>query len=221
MIRLFVGLGNPGPEYEATRHNAGFWWVDALAAQLGVRLVPERGYQALAARANLPGGPVWLLEPMTFMNRSGFSVATLARFFKIAPDEILVVHDELDVQPGQAKLKLGGSTGGHNGLKDIHAQLGTLDFWRLRLGIGHPGVKAEVVHWVLKKPSPDHREAIAKSIEQSLTSVPDMLAGQMDRALQKVHAQPPRPKPPRPAPAPAAAPTAPAPPAPPPDEGDT
>ena len=221
MIRLFVGLGNPGPEYEATRHNAGFWWVDALAAQLGVRLVPERGYQALAARANLPGGPVWLLEPMTFMNRSGFSVATLARFFKIAPDEILVVHDELDVQPGQAKLKLGGSTGGHNGLKDIHAQLGTLDFWRLRLGIGHPGVKAEVVHWVLKKPSPDHREAIAKSIEQSLTSVPDMLAGQMDRALQKVHAQPPRPKPPRPAPAPAAATTAPAPPAPPPDEGDT
>ena len=221
MIRLFVGLGNPGPEYEATRHNAGFWWVDALAAQLGVRLVPERGYQALAARANLPGGPVWLLEPMTFMNRSGFSVATLARFFKIAPDEILVVHDELDVQPGQAKLKLGGSTGGHNGLKDIHAQLGTLDFWRLRLGIGHPGVKAEVVHWVLKKPSPDHREAIAKSIEQSLTSVPDMLAGQMDRALQKVHAQPPRPKPPRPAPAPAAAPTAPAPPAPPADEGDT
>ena len=217
MIRLFVGLGNPGPEYEATRHNAGFWWVDALAAQLGVRLVPERGYQALAARANLPVGPVWLLEPMTFMNRSGFSVATLARFFKIAPDEILVVHDELDVQPGQAKLKLGGSTGGHNGLKDIHAQLGTLDFWRLRLGIGHPGVKAEVVHWVLKKPSPDHREAIAKSIEQSLTSVPDMLAGQMDRALQKVHAQPPRPKPPRPAPAPAAAPTAPAPP---PDEGD-
>ena len=218
MIRLFVGLGNPGPEYEATRHNAGFWWVDALAAQLGVRLVPERGYQALAARANLPGGPVWLLEPMTFMNRSGFSVATLARFFKIAPDEILVVHDELDVQPGQAKLKLGGSTGGHNGLKDIHAQLGTLDFWRLRLGIGHPGVKAEVVHWVLKKPSPDHREAIAKSIEQSLTSVPDMLAGQMDRALQKVHAQPPRPKPPRPAPAPAAATTVPAPPA---DEGDT
>jgi PTH1 family peptidyl-tRNA hydrolase len=207
MIRLFVGLGNPGPEYEATRHNAGFWWVDALAAQLGVRLVPERSYQALAARANLPGGPVWLLEPMTFMNRSGFSVAALARFFKIAPDEILVVHDELDVQPGQAKLKLGGSTGGHNGLKDIHAQLGTLDFWRLRLGIGHPGVKSEVVHWVLKKPSPDHREAIAKSIEQSLTSVPDLLAGQMDRALQKVHAQPPRPKPPRPTPA--AAPAAP------------
>lgn len=197
MIRLFVGLGNPGTEYEATRHNAGFWWVDALADQLGARLVPERSYQALAARANAAQGPVWLLQPMTFMNRSGYSVATLARFFKIEPSEILVVHDELDVLPGQAKLKLGGSTGGHNGLKDIHAQLGTLDFWRLRLGIGHPGVKAEVVNWVLKKPSPDHRDAIAKAIEQSLTSVNELLAGQMDKALQKIHAQPPRPKPPR------------------------
>jgi len=197
-IRLFVGLGNPGPDYEATRHNAGFWWLDALASQLGTRLVPERSYQALAARANTAAGPVWLLEPMTFMNRSGFPVATLARFFKIEPKEILVVHDELDVMPGQAKLKFGGSSGGHNGLKDIHSQLGTLDFWRLRLGIGHPGIKAEVVNWVLKKPSPDHRDAIAKAIEQSLTSVNDMLAGEMDRALQKIHAQPPRPKPPRP-----------------------
>jgi PTH1 family peptidyl-tRNA hydrolase len=198
MIRLFVGLGNPGPEYEATRHNAGFWWLEALADKLGARLVPERGYQALAARVNTPNGPVWLLEPMTFMNRSGFSVATLARFFKIAPNEILVVHDELDLQPGEAKVKLGGSAAGHNGLKDIHTQLGTLDFWRLRLGIGHPGVRAEVVNWVLKKPSPDHREAIAKAIEQSLAASDLMLAGEMDRALQKIHAKPPRPKPPKP-----------------------
>jgi len=198
MIRLFVGLGNPGPEYEATRHNAGFWFIDALADQLGARLVPERGYQALAARVNRPEGPVWLLEPMTFMNRSGFSVATLARFFKIEPKQILVVHDELDLQPGQVKLKFGGSSGGHNGLKDIHGQLGTLDFWRLRLGIGHPGIKAEVVNWVLKKPSPDHRDAIDKSIEQSLTAVDLLIAGEMDRALQKIHAQPQRPKPPRP-----------------------
>jgi PTH1 family peptidyl-tRNA hydrolase len=200
MIRLIVGLGNPGPEYEATRHNAGFWFVDALAEQVKAHLVPERGYQALAARVNLANstsGPVWLLEPMTFMNRSGFSVATLARFFKIEPTQILVVHDELDLMPGQAKLKFGGSAAGHNGLKDIHSQLGTLDFWRLRLGIGHPGIKAEVVNWVLKKPSPDHREAIEKSIEQSLTAVDDLFAGEMDRALQKIHAQPPRPKPPR------------------------
>lgn len=198
MIRLFVGLGNPGPEYEATRHNAGFWWLEALADKLGARLVPERSYQALAARVNTPHGPVWLLEPMTYMNRSGFSVATLARFFKIAPNEILVVHDELDLQPGEAKIKLGGSAAGHNGLKDIHSQLGTLDFWRLRLGIGHPGVRAEVVNWVLKKPSPDHREAIAKAIEQSLAASDLLLAGEMDRALQKIHAKPARPKPPKP-----------------------
>jgi PTH1 family peptidyl-tRNA hydrolase len=127
-------------------------------------------------------------------------VATLARFFKIEPAQILVVHDELDLMPGQAKLKFGGSAAGHNGLKDIHGQLGTLEFWRLRLGIGHPGVKAEVVNWVLKKPSPEHREAIEKSIEQSLKALDDLIAGEMDSALQKIHAQPPRPKPPRPTP---------------------
>jgi PTH1 family peptidyl-tRNA hydrolase len=201
MIRLFVGLGNPGTEYEATRHNAGFWWIDALAAKLGVRLVPERAYQGLVARANLPGGPVWLLEPMTFMNRSGASVAPLARFFKIEPKEILVVHDELDVLPGQAKLKLGGSSGGHNGLKDIHGLLGTPDFWRLRLGIGHPGVKAEVVNYVLKKPAPEQREGIFKAIDQSLAASELLIAGQMDKALAAIHAQPPRPKPPRKPPA--------------------
>jgi PTH1 family peptidyl-tRNA hydrolase len=206
MIRLIVGLGNPGAEYEATRHNAGFWWVDALAREWGATLVPERSYQALVARVNRPeaDGPVWLLEPMTFMNRSGFSVATLARFFKIEPKQLLVVHDELDLPPGQAKLKFGGSAAGHNGLKDIHGQLGTPDYWRLRLGVGHPGDRAEVVNWVLKKPSPDHREAIHKAIDQTLGAVKLMLAGDMDKALQKVHAQPPRPKPPRP-PKPAAA----------------
>ena len=207
MIRLFVGLGNPGTEYEATRHNAGFWWLDALASAWGARMAPERAYQGLVARVARPGvdGPVWLLEPMTYMNRSGVSVAGLARFFKIAPAQILVVHDELDLLPGQAKLKLGGSAAGHNGLKDIHAMLGTQDFWRLRLGIGHPGEKAEVPNYVLKKPSAEHREAIAKASEQSLKAVDAMLAGQMDRALQIVHAQPPRPKPPRREPAAAAA----------------
>jgi PTH1 family peptidyl-tRNA hydrolase len=197
MIRLFVGLGNPGPEYEATRHNAGFWWLEALAGKLGARLQPERAYQALVARVNLAQGPVWLLEPMTYMNRSGVSVAALARFYKIAPEQILVVHDELDLQPGQAKLKFGGSAAGHNGLKDIHAMLGTPDFWRLRLGIGHPGVKAEVVNYVLKKPSAEHREGIAKAIEQSLAASELLIAGEMDRALAAIHAQPPRPKPPR------------------------
>lgn len=199
MIRLFVGLGNPGPEYEATRHNAGFWWLDALAAKLGAHLVSDRAYQGHVARVAGPQGPVWLLQPMTFMNRSGVSVAALARFFKIEARQVLVVHDELDVLPGQAKLKFGGSAAGHNGLKDIHGMLGTADYWRLRLGIGHPGVKAEVIHYVLKKPSADDREAIDRAIERSLGASELLMAGEMDRALALIHAGPQRPKPPRPA----------------------
>jgi len=195
MIRLLVGLGNPGPEYEATRHNAGFWFVDEAARKLGVTLQPERSYAGLAARVNRPGGPLWLLQPMTYMNLSGKSVSALARFFKIAAEEILVAHDELDLMPGQAKLKLGGSSAGHNGLKDIEAQLGEAGFWRLRLGIGHPGVKAEVVNYVLRKPPTEQREAISKSIEQSIGALDLVLAGDMERAMMKVHAKPPRPKP--------------------------
>lgn len=198
MIRMLVGLGNPGPEYQHTRHNAGFWWLEAAARQLGASLTPERSYFGLAARLVRGGNPIWLLQPMTFMNGSGKSVAALARFYKIEPQQMLVVHDELDLQPGQAKLKLGGSAAGHNGLKDIHEHLGTLDFWRLRLGIGHPGVKSEVINYVLRKPSPEHREAIEKSIEQSLTALDLLLAEQMERAMMKVHAKPPRPKPPKP-----------------------
>ena len=200
MIRLLVGLGNPGPEYEATRHNAGFWFINEVARALRVNLAPERGYFGLAVRANTADGPVWLLQPMTFMNLSGKSVAALTRFFKIEPGEILVAHDELDLLPGQVKMKLGGSHAGHNGLKDIQAQLGSADFWRLRLGIGHPGVKAEVVNYVLRKPLAEQREAIDKSIEQSIAALPLMLEGDMERALMKVHAKPPRPKPPKPAP---------------------
>ena len=200
MIRLLVGLGNPGAEYEATRHNAGFWFIDEVARALKVTLVPERSYFGLAARANTAHGPVWLLEPMTFMNLSGKSVAALARFFKIAPQEILVAHDELDLLPGQVKMKLGGSHAGHNGLKDIHAQLGSADYWRLRLGIGHPGVKAEVVDYVLRKPAPEQREMIEQTIARSVDALDLLLAGEMERAMMKVHAKPPRPKPARPAP---------------------
>ena len=195
MIRLLVGLGNPGPQYDATRHNAGFWWIDAVAGQLRATLAPERSHFGLVARVNRPGteGPLWLLEPMTFMNLSGKAVASLARFFKIEPGEILVAHDELDLQPGQLKLKLGGSHAGHNGLKDIHAALGSADYWRLRLGIGHPGVKAEVVDYVLRKPPADQREAIEKSIELSLTALDLLLAGDMERAMMKIHVKAPRP----------------------------
>lgn len=199
MIRLMVGLGNPGPEYEATRHNAGFWWVDAVARQLKATLHAERAYHGLLARVNTPAGPVWLLEPQTYMNVSGKSVAALARFYKIAPEEILVAHDELDLPPGEMKLKQGGGHAGHNGLRDIHAQLGTGDYWRLRLGIGHPGVKAEVINWVLKKPSPEQRTAIEECVERTLKAVPAMLAGEMEKATLLVHtSKPPRPKPPRP-----------------------
>lgn len=210
MIRLLVGLGNPGPAYEATRHNAGFWWIDAAASRLRAALAPERSHFGLVARVNrgADAPPLWLLEPMTFMNASGKAVASLARFFKIAPGEILVAHDELDLPPGQLKLKLGGSHAGHNGLRDIHAALGSADYWRLRLGIGHPGVKAEVVDYVLRKPAPDQRDAIEKSIELSLTALDLLLAGDMERAMMKIHVKAPRP--PKPARAPqgdAAAPT--------------
>jgi PTH1 family peptidyl-tRNA hydrolase len=199
MIKLFVGLGNPGSEYEATRHNAGFWWVDALARELNVPLVNDKGYQGLVARTSVHGQQIWLLEPQTFMNLSGRSVGALARFYKIKPDEILVVHDELDVVPGQAKLKFGGGHAGHNGLRDIHAQLGTGDYWRLRIGIGHPGVKAEVVNWVLKKPAPEQRTAIEECVVRTLKAVPALIAGEMEKATLLVHtSKPPRPKPPRP-----------------------
>ena len=142
------------------------------------------------ARVNGAAGPLWLLEPQTFMNLSGKSVAALARFFKIAPAEILVVHDELDLLPGQMKLKQGGGAAGHNGLKDILAQLGSPDFWRLRLGVGHPGVKSEVVDWVLRKPRPEDREAIEQCIARSLEALPLLIDGEMARAMMKLHVKP-------------------------------
>lgn len=194
MIRLLVGLGNPGPEYVDTRHNAGFAWIDAAARQLGATLSPDRAHQARVGRVNLSQGPVWLLQPMTYMNLSGRSVASLARFFKIAPQEILVAHDELDLPPGQLKMKQGGGTGGHNGLKDIHAQLGSPDYWRLRIGIGHPGVKAEVADYVLRKPPAGERDAVQACIDRSLVALDAILSGDLSRAVMQVHAKPPRPK---------------------------
>jgi PTH1 family peptidyl-tRNA hydrolase len=196
-LRLLVGLGNPGAEYEDTRHNAGFWWLDAAARKLGAALQPEGRYFGSVARVNrkeADGGPLWLLQPMTYMNLSGKSVAALARFFKIAPAEMLVAHDELDVQPGQMKLKQGGGVAGHNGLKDMQAQLGNGDFWRLRLGIGHPGVKAEVVNYVLRKPPREEREAIDDCIVRSIDALPMLLAGDFTRATMTLHSKPKPPK---------------------------
>jgi PTH1 family peptidyl-tRNA hydrolase len=197
MLRLLVGLGNPGAEYDDTRHNAGFAWLDAVARELKVSLVPERTYFGLAARANTAHGPVWLLAPQTYMNLSGKSVAALARFFKIQPEEILVAHDELDLPPGEMKLKKGGGTGGHNGLKDMQAQLGSAEFWRLRLGIGHPGQKEAVAGFVLRRAPAPEREQLQDCINKSLLALPLLLEGDMDRGLQKLHAKPQRPKPPK------------------------
>ena len=207
MIKLFVGLGNPGTEYEATRHNAGFWWVDALSRELKVPLGFDKSYFGQVARTTVNGQTVWLLTPQTFMNLSGKSVAALSRFFKLKPEEIMVAHDELDIVPGQVKLKFGGSHAGHNGLRDIHAQLGTGDYWRLRLGVGHPGNKNDVVDWVLRKPMLEQRTAIEECIARSLKAVPALLSGEMEKATMLIHTStPPRPKPPRklePAPEPA------------------
>ncbi|HOV18987.1 MAG TPA: aminoacyl-tRNA hydrolase [Ottowia sp.] len=198
MIKLFVGLGNPGPEYAATRHNAGFWWIDQLARRLNVSLTLERAYKGRVARANVAGQSVWLLEPQTFMNLSGQSVSALARFFKIAPDEILVAHDELDLPAGEAKLKFGGGHAGHNGLRDIHAQLGTGDYWRLRLGIGHPGARHEVVGWVLQRPPLDEQIAIEQAADRAAAAFELLAAGDMNAATQRIHtSKPPRPKPER------------------------
>ena len=198
MIKLFVGLGNPGPEYADTRHNAGFWWIDQLARRLNAPLALERAYKGRVARASVAGQSVWLLQPQTFMNLSGQSVSALARFFKIAPDEILVAHDELDLPAGEAKLKFGGGHAGHNGLRDIHAQLGTADYWRLRLGVGHPGARQEVVGWVLQKPPLDEQIAIEQAIDRAAAAFELLAAGDMNAATQRIHtSKPPRPKPER------------------------
>jgi PTH1 family peptidyl-tRNA hydrolase len=190
-IRLIVGLGNPGPEYEQTRHNAGFWLVDNLANSLpGCHLQRESRFNAMVAKTSISGKDVWLLEPLTFMNRSGQSVGALARFFKIGPEEILVVHDELDLPPGSAKLKRGGSSGGHNGLKDITAALGTQDYWRLRLGIGHPrtlNLQQAVADFVLHRPRREEQTLIEEAIDKSLRIIPMVCEGKMNAATTQLH----------------------------------
>lgn len=197
-IQLIAGLGNPGPEYAATRHNAGFWWLETLAHQWGVQLAHSRDFHGFTGSPLQQGHKVWLLQPTIFMNRSGQSVAALARFYKIPPENILVVHDELDLDPGQVKLKQGGGHAGHNGLRDIDAQLGSKNYWRLRLGIGHPGNKSEVTSWVLKKAPSDQQQAIEESIAHSLKAWPLLVAGEMDKATAQINTNtPPRPKPPR------------------------
>jgi peptidyl-tRNA hydrolase, PTH1 family len=188
-IKLIVGLGNPGPQYEATRHNAGFWWMDQVCAETGSKLNLEAKFFGHAGKLN-GASEVWLLKPTTFMNVSGRAVGAIAKFYKIAPDEVLVIHDELDLPPGTVKLKKGGGHGGHNGLKDITAQLGTPDFWRLRIGIGHPGDKSQVANFVLHAPTREEQALIEQNIDQSTTLLPLLLQGKFEEAMLKLHTKP-------------------------------
>ena len=181
--RLIVGLGNPGNEYEDNRHNLGFWFVDRLAGDLKVSLAAQGKFFGRVAR----DGDRWLLQPTTFMNHSGQAVAALARFYKIEAQEILVVHDELDLPPGTIRLKQGGGNGGHNGLKDIQAHLATPDFWRLRLGIGHPGERTEVINYVLKAPRREEQELIDRAIDRCLLAWPKLAAGDYEAAQRLLH----------------------------------
>ena len=185
-IKLLVGLGNPGDKYEATRHNAGFWWIDQVAASTKSKLALDSKLFGVVGKLN-SSNDVWLLKPTTFMNASGKAVAALANYYKITPAQILVIHDELDLPPETAKLKKGGGHGGHNGLKDIAAALGTPDFWRLRLGIGHPGDRNEVINFVLKAPLKDELSAINRCIDDSVNILPQLLSGDFENAMLKLH----------------------------------
>lgn len=196
-IRLIVGLGNPGPEHEQDRHNAGFWFVDAVARAHGASWRREARFHGEAARASIGGADVWLLKPQTYMNRSGQSVSALARFYRIAVAEMLVAHDELDLSPGTVKLKKGGGSGGHNGLKDITAAMGGADYWRLRIGIGHPRdlyPGREVVDFVLQRPARAEQQAIDDRMPAALDIVPLLAAGEWERAGQRLHTVPRAPK---------------------------
>ena len=186
-IRLIVGLGNPGREYETTRHNAGYWWLDELARLQNLSFKSEPKFHGLAARGQLHGHEMLLLKPQTFMNVSGRAVGALAQFYKIAPAEILVVHDELDLPPGVARLKLGGGHGGHNGLKDIIAHLGSKDFWRLRLGIGHPGERTDVAGYVLNDPRREERDLIDAAMQRALDVTHLIIEGKTEAAMLKLH----------------------------------
>jgi PTH1 family peptidyl-tRNA hydrolase len=188
-LKLIAGLGNPGRNHERDRHNVGFWFVSRLAAGERVELKPVARYHGLVGRLARPGGELRLVLPQTYMNLSGKSVGALARFYKILPEEVLVAHDELDFPPGTAKLKLGGGVAGHNGLKDIAAQLGTQGFWRLRIGIGHPGDKSLVSDYVLNSPPPAEREQIEAALARCLDASTLLLDGDMQAAMLKLHTQ--------------------------------
>jgi PTH1 family peptidyl-tRNA hydrolase len=191
-LKLVVGLGNPGAEYTETRHNAGFWFCERLADELKTSFGKETRYHGWVANARDAG--IWLLMPATYMNDSGRAVLALAHYYRILPDEMLVVHDELDLPPGRAQLRLGGGLGGHNGLKSLASHLGTQDFWRLRVGIGHPGDRNEVVNYVLKPPRKEERAEIDAVLDRALLAWPQLAKADFNAAMQKINVKPAKPK---------------------------
>lgn len=186
-VQLIVGLGNPGEQYDQTRHNAGFWFVEEIARQQNAVFRPETKFLGEVAKIDLNGHQAWLLKPMTFMNRSGQSIQALAKFYRLSIDQVLVAHDELDLPVGVAKLKTAGGHGGHNGLRDTIAALGGPGFHRLRLGIDHPGDRHQVVNYVLKSPSKIEREKIDDAIYDASRVLPDILAGDFAKAMNQLH----------------------------------
>ncbi len=189
-LQLVVGLGNPGVEHEDTRHNAGFWFVDELAARHGGRLKAERRYNGQAGRVTVAGSAVWLLKPMGFMNRSGQSVRAFCDYLQVPPDQVLVVHDELDLPAGVARLKRAGGAGGHNGLKAVIAHLGE-DFWRIRIGIGHPGHRDQVIDYVLQRASAVEERLMREAIELAVAEFPRLLDEGAEKMMNRLHASAP------------------------------
>ncbi len=188
VIQLIIGLGNPGDKYSKTRHNAGFWFIDALADKYGASFKAETKFSGELAKATIDGHAVWLLKPSTFMNRSGLSAHQITQFYKIPTENVLVAYDELDLSVGAARLKKSGGHGGHNGLRDIHAQI-TKEYMRLRLGIGHPGDSKKVADYVLSRPNQNDEIAIINAIDRSLEIVPQVIAGDMQKAMNVLHTE--------------------------------
>lgn len=188
-LRVIVGLGNPGPRYAATRHNAGFWFIDALAARHGGHWRAESRFGGELARIEIEGRGLWLLKPMAFMNRSGQPIARLAAFYRVSRPQILVAHDDLDLLPGVVRLKRDGGHGGHNGLRDAVQHLGGNDFMRLRFGIGHPGDSSDVVEYVLRKAPPAEQEQIEQAVAAAVEALPTVAAGDLERAMHALHSR--------------------------------
>lgn len=188
MLRLVVGLGNPGRRYRGTRHNVGFDWVDRVASRLGAKWKGRRRYRAELAEWPIDGLTLWAMKPQTLMNRSGYAVAPFVRTHGLAPESLLVVHDDLDLDPGTVRLKAGGGHGGHNGLRDLIDELGSSDFRRLRIGVGHPGDRSQVTPYVLSRPSPSEREALTAGMDRAADVLPELAAGEWQRAVNRLHA---------------------------------